>query len=307
MGITVDEVDDFLVLHHAIERNASIAKRNKRFDSEDAPGAGRLKSGEVLTDSFVKDRMKNIYGMDWNDASGTWSGGNDRGKAMQSIAADTDQIIKEANQKLVDSGLVSKEDAEKVVGFYKYYAPLRGKSMENDVASVIMGAGGLSMRGGEYMRAKGRESAAESPLGHIMIMAERAISRGNKNTEFGQRLVNLIKDHPNSEFWDVYSPDNPRYREGFDRNYTYIGADSALQGQTAKNISDKPDKHNWVQKVSPNKNLGVAQDRELLVVKDKGKPLYVDIKGDPRLRNAMLSLDADSASKIIQHLGIVNR
>ena len=307
IGVTVDEVDDFLVLRHAIERNASIAKRNKRFDSEDAPGAGRLKSGEVLTDSFVKDRMKNIYGMDWNDASGTWSGGNDRGKAMQSIAADTDQIIKEANQKLVDSGLVSKEDAEKVVGFYKYYAPLRGKSMENDVASVIMGAGGLSMRGGEYMRAKGRESAAESPLGHIMIMAERAISRGNKNTEFGQRLVNLIKDHPNSEFWDVYSPDNPRYREGFDRNYTYIGADPALQGQTAKNISDKPDKHNWVQKVSPNKNLGVAQDRELLVVKDKGKPLYVDIKGDPRLRNAMLSLDADSASKIIQHLGIVNR
>ena len=307
MGITVDEVDDFLVLRHAIERNASIDKRNKRFDSEDTPGAGSLKSGEILSDSFVKDRMKNTYGMDWNDASGTWSGGNDRGNAMQAIAADTDQIIKEANQKLVDSGLVSKEDSQRVLGFYKYYAPLRGKVMENDIASVIMGGGSLSVKGSEYMRAKGRQSAAESPLGHIMIMAERAISRGNKNTEFGQRLVNLIKSHPNSDFWDVYSPDNPRYSEAFDRNYTYIGADPALQGQTAKDISDKPDKHNWVQKVSPNKNLGIAQDRELLVVKDNGKPLYVDIKGDPRLRNAMLSLDVDSNNIIVQKLGVVNR
>jgi hypothetical protein len=45
----------------------------------------------------------------------------------------------------------------------------------------------LSTKGKEYTMALGRESASESPLGHIMLNAERTIARSVKNESFGQK------------------------------------------------------------------------------------------------------------------------
>lgn len=308
MDVTVDEVDDYLMLRHAIERNEAIVARDASRDPEAEPGAGALSTGERLSDGFVKDRMKNRYGMDWDDSSGTWSGGNERGQLLQDIAADTDQIIKDSNERLVKGGLLSRADADLVGGFYKYYTPLRGKDMEDDIAATFIGGGGLSAKGSEYMRAKGRESAAESPLGHIMLNAERAISRANKNKEFGQSFVNLIKENPNNDFWEVISPENPRYTQEFEKRYTYIGDNPNIpKGTTASDPSAFPDKKHWVQQLVLRQNSGIAQNRDLLHVKEDGKTVYVDIKGDRRLRNAMLSLDGSTAADLVSKFGIVNR
>tara|TARA_R110000824_G_scaffold250201_2_gene438993 strand:+ start:283 stop:6771 length:6489 start_codon:yes stop_codon:yes gene_type:complete len=315
MGVTTEEVDDYLMLRHAIERNAVAHRRTAKsrdpemvLDPETNPGSGALKSGERLADSFVKERMKSRYGMDWNDSTDIWSGGNERGQLLQDIAVDADQIIEEANDRLVKGGLVSRADADLIGNYYNYYTPLRGKDMEDDIASTFTGGGGLTSKGAEYKRVKGRQSAAESPLGHIMVSAERAIARSNNNKEFGQSLVNLIRQHPNDEFWEVYSPDNPRYTQEFEKKYTYVGTDPSIpEGTTAVDLSGVQDKKNWAQQIVPKANSGIASDSQLLQVKEDGQTVYVDIKGDQRLRNAILSLDSTSAGFIVKNLGAVNR
>ena len=73
-NLTREQVDDFLTLRHAIERNNRIALRDPSRDPESLPGAGKLRSGELLTNTFVKSKMEGLYGMRWNDATQTWSG-----------------------------------------------------------------------------------------------------------------------------------------------------------------------------------------------------------------------------------------
>ena len=312
MGIDVAEVDEYLTLRHAIERNKRIAAKDESRNPETNPGSGALPEslgGDRLSDSFVKRRMENRYGMTWDDVAGTWSGGNRRGEMLQDIAKDVDAIVRETTDRIVKGGLVSREDADIIEGIFKYYAPLRGKDMEDEIASITVGAG-LSIRGQEYQRAKGRESAAESPLGHIMISAERAMVRANKNTEFGQTLVNLIRKYPNPEFWRVIDPSNfdeARITQEFDRKYTYVGNDPELLKLGPQNdISAYDNKKDWVKQLSLKRNTGIAADRDLLAVKMDGKQVYVDIL-DPRLRRAMVSIDSSKFSDVIGKFGMVNR
>jgi hypothetical protein len=49
-----------------------------------------------------------------------------------------------------------------------------------------------------------------------MLNAERTIARAVKNENFGQKLVKLIKDNPNSDFWNVYSSSDPRFKQAVD-------------------------------------------------------------------------------------------
>jgi hypothetical protein len=56
-NFSTDEVDEFLILRHAIERNKRIQQRNPQTDPETNPGSGKLQTGEALTDSFVKKRI----------------------------------------------------------------------------------------------------------------------------------------------------------------------------------------------------------------------------------------------------------
>ena len=153
--------------------------------------------------------MKERYDMDWNDAKETWSGGNLKATKLNDIAKDLDQIIDETLDATVEGGLIETKVAENIRGLYNYYAPMRGKDIEDDYAESIVVGSGLSTKGKEFMRSMGRESAAKSPLGHILLNAERAMSRGTKNKQFGQRLVNLVKNNPDETFWRVISPEEP--------------------------------------------------------------------------------------------------
>ena len=210
-GIDADEVDEFLILRHAIERNKSIYQKDKEQDPNQNPGSGSLPNGEILTDSFVKQRMRDRYGMTWNDNRGEWSGGNERAKTLNDIASDVDNIVNTTIDRQVQGDLLSRNDAKIIKNIFKYYTPLRGKEAEDDIASVIIGGGGLGVKGSDIMTAKGRRSAAETPLGHVMLNAQKAISRSVKNKEFGHSLKRLIEENPDDSFWRVISPDSPKY------------------------------------------------------------------------------------------------
>jgi hypothetical protein len=217
-GYSLDEVDEFLILRHAIERNQKIAARDNQRDVEINPGSGKLKTGQTLTNSFVKRKMKERYDMDWDDATGTWTGGNARAKRLMDVAADVDAIVNDTIGFTVEGGLLDNDSAEAIRTAYKYYAPLRGKDIEDDYAETAIIGSSISTKGKEFLRAMGRESAAQSPLGHVLLNAERAMARGVKNKQFGERLVDLIRNNPDEDFWRVISPEDPRYMRALKRN-----------------------------------------------------------------------------------------
>ena len=313
LGLNRNEVDEFLTLRHAIERNNRIALRDPSQDPEFNPGSGQLLTGEKLTNSFVKGRMKEKYNLDWNDQTQTWKGqGNQLSKKLIDIAKDTDAIINETLDRSVKGQLMNKQAAETVRSIYKYYAPLQGKHIEDDIAGNIaqgVSSKSYSTKGKEIKGALGRESAALSPLGNIITNAEKTISRSLNNTEFGAKLVNLIENNlktnpENLEYWEVYSPTNPRYKKNFSRSYRYIGADSDMPIKNFKSIPKGMNPKDFIETLefTPDR-----QTNDLIGVKIDGVQHYVDIKQDDRLRNALIANDSNSSSRLIQILGQVNR
>jgi hypothetical protein len=304
-GIPIEELDEFLTFRHAVERNNRIQLRDPSRNVETNPGSGSLKTGERLSNFYVKQIMENRYGYEWDDASGSWVGGNDRGKKLMGLAADADSIVNSTIDRMIQGGLLSKDNAEALRGLYKYYAPLKGKAQEDDFADFVAVGSGLSTKGKEYKMALGRESASESPLGHIMLNAERTIARAVKNENFGQKLVKLIKDNPNSDFWNVYSSSDPRFKQAVDTHYTYIGKESGMQGQRYPDIPKGMDRKDFVKYVVI-KQDGLAKfDGDLIGAKD-GEEFFVELK-DERLRRAILSVNASEADNLIRKFSMVNR
>ena len=82
--------------------------------------------------------MKEKYNLDWNDQTQTWEGqGNQLSKKLIDVAKDTDAIINETLDRSVKGQLMNKQAAETVRSIYKYYAPLQGKHIEDDIAGNI--------------------------------------------------------------------------------------------------------------------------------------------------------------------------
>jgi len=307
-NLTIEEVDEFLTFRHAIERNNRIALRDQSRNVETNPGSGSLKTGDRLSNSFVKATMRRKYGLEWNDATESWEGGNERARKLLDVASDIDKITRQTTDRLVSGGLLSQENGEALKRLYKYYAPLKGKAQEDDLADLVAVSSGLSVKGQEYMRAYGRESAAESPLGHIMLNAERAISRAVKNQSFSERLVKLAKANPNEDFWEVYSEDDPRYKMAFDKYYTYIGNDPAMRSYQGviRQIPEGMPSRDFIKAVTFNKDGLIKLDRHLIGAKIGGKEYFVDIKDD-RLRRAMQSVEAGEAANALRKFSMVNR
>jgi hypothetical protein len=304
-GIPIEELDEFLTFRHAVERNNRIQLRDPSRNVETNPGSGSLKTGERLSNFYVKQIMENRYGYKWDDTSESWVGGNDRGKKLMDLAADADSIVNSTIDRMIQGGLLSKDNAEALRGLYKYYAPLKGKAQEDDFADFVAVGSGLSTKGKEYTMALGRESASESPLGHIMLNVERTIARSVKNESFGQKLVKLIKDNPNSDFWNVYSSSDPRFKQAVDTHYTYIGKESGMQGQRYPDIPKGMDRKDFVKYVVI-KQDGLAKfDGDLIGAKD-GEEFFVELK-DERLRRAILSVNASEADNLIRKFSMVNR
>jgi hypothetical protein len=305
-GIPIEELDEFLTFRHAVERNNRIQLRDPSRNVETNPGSGSLKTGERLSNFYVKQIMENRYGYKWDDASESWVGGNDRGKKLMDLAADADGIVNSTIDRMIKGGLLSKDNAEALRGLYKYYAPLKGKAQEDDFADFVAVGSGLNTKGKEFQRAFGRESASESPLGHIMLNAERTIARSVKNENFGQKLVNLIKDNPNSEFWNVYDATDPRFKQAADTYYTYVGRDAGMQGQRFKEIPRDMNSRDFV-KYTVIKQDGLAKfDGDLIGAKIDGNEYFIEIKDD-RLRRAIQSVNAGEADNLIRKFSMVNR
>lgn len=185
-GIDSDKLGMFLRARHAEERNREI----KTIDPSNDAGSG-------LTDAEAQAELAAVAG---------------QRAQYDALAAMVDAVTKETRDLLVRSGLLSRDMADAWEAKYKFYVPLRGEedpADESDPDGPRAGRG-YDIRGPEAFRALGRFSVSDNPLGYVLMQAEQAIIRAEKNRVM-RAVANLVRAHPKPGLWKIVKSVEERY------------------------------------------------------------------------------------------------
>jgi hypothetical protein len=180
-GLTVRDLDDYLMALHAPERNATLKMR-------DPSGRDGL-SG--LTDA---------------DAAAIVAGfSNEERAALDAARQYVRRIIDFRMKTLVDGGLITKEAADYLNSRWPNYVPLKTL----DVERAQLGTGiGYEMWATDIQTAFGRASTADTPVGFAIADALRAIVRAEK-ARVEQAIWRAAHIPELSEILRPYDPKDP--------------------------------------------------------------------------------------------------
>jgi hypothetical protein len=185
VGVTMDDVNQYLHARHAPERNAAMKAINPDMKNNEAlSGMSNQEAAKVMTDFTAAGKDK----------------------ALALIAKDVDQLLTNTRTDLVADGL---EDAGVISAWeaaYKHYVPL-----QRDIGSSGTPKGmGFSVRGPESKRAVGSNKEVVNILANIVAQAETAAIRAEKAT-VGRSLLAMARQYPSPDFWTVdKAPTKPR-------------------------------------------------------------------------------------------------
>jgi hypothetical protein len=250
--------EEYLYARHAEERNAQIARINPHF--EEGEGSG-------MTDAEAREVLRRA------DADGLRD-------QLEALAGRVDQINEAALQERVAGGLMSEHVADIWRSKYEHYVPLKGvaevEGDENDATRPRAGRG-YDVRGRESRRAAGRRSRASSILANVLMQAEEAIIRSEKN-RVAQSLLRLAEAVPEPDLWEV---DKVKMEASFSRATGLVSYRAA-------------------------KRLSAAEEERTVVAKVDGVEYRITINDD-RLARAMKNLDADKMGSIVKFFAAANR
>lgn len=184
--LTLEQLDEYAKLRHAKERNEAIAKINP-----DMPDGG---SGITTADAAT--RMTALL--------------NSLTPAQRTALERAGDLLVKMNARRLkmqlDAGLVTQAEYDVLTKKYQHYVPLKSvKDEDDDVDSA--GVGGYVVRGGEYKRALGRFSEADSPLTVSIMDYERAILRSEKKVP-SDALWKLANNPNAKDLVEVFDPKN---------------------------------------------------------------------------------------------------
>jgi hypothetical protein len=257
LGITLDDVNQYLHARHAPERNAAMKAINPGMANNDAlSGMSDAQAATVMAD----------FGTAGKSAG------------LTTIAKDIDQLTSDTRNGMVADGL---EDASAVTAWeaaYKHYVPLQRDIGEPGRSGTPRGMG-ISIRGPEAKRATGSDLEVVNILANIVTAAETAAIRAEKAI-VGRTLLAMAKNYPNPDFWKVdIAPTKPRIdaesglviRDAIDPMYQT--ADNVVMvkdyGQSHFIVFNKKNER-AVETAKAMKNLDIAELGKILQVASKG-------------------------------------
>jgi len=181
-GLTMAQVQEYLLMRHAPAYNASIAEINPSM-----PDAGSSVETAVA-EKYMKDLPK------------------DQKAKLDKVAKDIDGIIRKTQQILVDTG---QETQDTINGWNKRfpnYVPLHRDELDY-VETGAKGTGqGFSIRGAFARKGLGSKKPVQDIFSNVISQFERAVGRGEKNLVL-QSLYGLAIQNPNPDFWMPINPD----------------------------------------------------------------------------------------------------
>lgn len=215
MGVSQDELGDYLHARGAPERNKQIAKVNP--DMPDG-GAGSNSKGLLLTTEAANKYIADIP--------------EERRVQLEDLAAKVDAIISGTRQLLVAEGLEKADTIAAWEAAYKHYVPMFREDVEFNRLTV-------------HKRATGSESKAVNILSHVLMQREAAITRAEKN-RVSVALYGLALTNPNPDFWVTIRPNSDA--EAIQQDLQRMGVDplvaeAGMQGvPTIRTVDPETDK-----------------------------------------------------------------
>lgn len=236
MGSTIDEIRDYLITKHGIERNREMAvKRALSQNSETYKSLldeyiGRRNEIRENGRSWEEqqsemDRLAEEYGANLSDDFSGFTSmypnedntGYDPDSARRYVLDyesryDTSELsasVKRATDAILakqrDSGLMSQNTFDSISDMYQFYVPLRGWE-ETTADEVYAYLTSESQTFNAPIKAVvGRKSKADDPIATIANMAESGIMQGNRNL-MKQKFLTMVQNHKTdlvsvSEMW----------------------------------------------------------------------------------------------------------
>lgn len=236
MGSTIDEIRDYLITKHGIERNREMAvKRALSQNSETYKSLldeyiGRRNEIRENGRSWEKqqsemDRLAEEYGANLSDDFSGFTSmypnedntGYDPDSARRYVLDyesryDTSELsasVKRATDAILakqrDSGLMSQNTFESISDMYQFYVPLRGweETTADEVYAYLTSES--QTFNAPIKTVVGRKSKADDPIATIANMAESGIMQGNRNL-MKQKFLTMVQNHKTdlvsvSEMW----------------------------------------------------------------------------------------------------------
>lgn len=221
-GITVVDMDNYLLARHASEANAHIANVN----ADPSANAG----------------MTNDEALEYMDAIPA-----NKRQVYERIANQIDSMTKETREMMVSYGLEKQGVIDSWEHAYKHYVPLMREQDESDTGSLSFGTGkGYSVKGKTVKARIGSSKSVVDVLANIALQRERIIARGEKN-RVGQSLLGLVLTNPNKDFWVAVNPHIGN--KNLTKELTELGLDPSV----SQNLGEAP-----IERV-PNAKTGEAQ------------------------------------------------
>ena len=354
-GKTYEEITRYMMAKHGLERNRVFALRDAKgqVKAEREALEKSLKDGKITQEKYDKekkklDRKEKEYyqenrkrdysgltalteeeiagreGMEMNipnmeavalDMVEKFERGNEQ--EVEELWKRVNAATKKNLMKSMESGMISKGVYDEIRSMFEYYVPLRGWNdrTAGDVYEYLrsrQSSGGATVR-----RAAGRESQAEDPIATIGMMADRAISEGNKN-KVKQRFLNLALNRPS----DLFTVRNVWYVKDEGANVWERSLPDIPAEATAEEVARIVEDHEALMKRLAEKGLARkskngldiryrhtdSQEQEhAVVVRQGGKEYVVYVNGNPRAAQALNGLTLNQWGDVTKGVRAVTR
>ena len=332
-----EELTDYMMAKHGLERNRVMAERDAQKDFAESQKQ-HPKSTKALQDFIDECRKRDYAGLtaltgmeeivdaeaeaqvmvdeyeNAHDTTALWSKVNAVSKAVLS--------------KSYECGMMSKETYDSVRDMYEFYIPLRGFDEKTSSEAYAYLTHKQSLFNAPIKKAEGRRSKADDPFANLQSMAESAIMQGNRNKLVKQKFLNFALNHPSdlvsvSDLWLQYDavadewkpifPDNIDINDSPEEVERKMNEFEDKMKQLAESAPDNykhgKDAVNIPYRVVENRNLRQHQ----VVVKRNGRDYVITINGNPRAAQALngqTNPDNDisgSIGQLVHLIGDVNR
>ena len=320
-----EELTDYMMAKHGLERNRVMAERDAQKDFAEYQKQ-HPKSTKALQDFIDEYRKRDYAGLTALAGMEEIADAEAEAQAMvdeYENAHDTTVLWSKVNavgmailSKSYECGMMSKETYDSVRDMYEFYIPLRGFDEKTTAEAYAYLTHKQSIFNAPIKKAEGRRSKADDPFANLQSMAESAIMQGNRNKLVKQKFLNFALNHPSdlvsvSDLWLQYDAVSDEWKPIFPDNIDINDSPEEVE----RKMNEFEDKMKQLAESAPdnykrgkdaaNIPYRVVESRDLrqhqVVVKRNGRDYVITINGNPRAAQALngqTNPDNDTAGAI---------
>ena len=195
-GLTIEQIEAYLYIKHAPERNNSIFNQRKKSPTQKIDKNSKDYSGistnqaEKAIKAFDDNNEVTVFYKDGETE--TVKIKDEQKQGIQSLSDQLNALSRDKVEYMFDTGLISRT-AYRGITKYNNYVNLSGNGKEEEINYNDLGdvAGRFEVKGGQT-RAKGRQTIATDLVANTVLSAESAIVRGQKNM-VNQTMMEMLE------------------------------------------------------------------------------------------------------------------